>query len=41
LHDDECSIIAQHGKDLRKLKYMKARADRDVATTAKDLCMEG
>lgn len=41
LHDDECSIIAQHGKDLRKLKYMKARADHDIATTAKDLCMEG
>lgn len=41
LHDDECSIIAQHGKDLKKLRYMKARADHDVANTAKDLAMEG
>jgi len=39
LHDDECGIIARHGKDLQKLRYMKARYDHDVANTAKDLAI--
>lgn len=40
MHDDECSIIARHGKDLQKLRYMKAMSDRDIANTAKDLAIE-
>jgi len=41
LHDDECGIIAQHGRDLLKLRRIKARADHDVENTAKDLAIEG
>jgi hypothetical protein len=41
LHDDECSIIAQSGKDLKTLKALKMRSDHDVANAAKALCMEG
>jgi hypothetical protein len=40
LHEDECSIIAQHGKNLPMLKALKQRADHDVHNTAKDLAME-
>lgn len=41
LHDDECGIIAQQGKDLKALRALKQRADRDVGNTAKALAIEG
>jgi uncharacterized Rossmann fold enzyme len=40
LDDKECSIIALHGNNLKKLRKLKARIDHDVAGTAKDLAME-
>ncbi len=41
LHDDECGIIEQHGKNLKILKALKARADADAENTAKSLLMDG
>lgn len=41
LHDDECCIIEQHGKNLEILKALKFRADADVEESAKSLAMNG
>lgn len=41
LHDDECSIIAQHGKNLKILQMLKTRSDSDTENTAKSLAMDG
>lgn len=41
LHDDECGIIEQHGKNLEILKALKYRADADAENTAKSLMMDG
>ena len=41
LHDDECGIIEQHGKNLKILKALKFRADADTEDTAKSLMMDG
>jgi hypothetical protein len=41
LHEDECGIIAQHGKNIDALRAIKQRADHDVENTSKALALEG